>query len=123
MEFEIHPYDGIFEVRTYGDAEFGKFRDILEGLVTHEKWQPGTPFLMNHTELNSATLTNEDMRQIAELNGQYSARVGPSKCALLLPRDLEYGMGRIWEAFVEDKWDASEELFRSREEAIEWLSD
>ncbi|MGM0428259.1 MAG: hypothetical protein ACQEQ7_13590, partial [Thermodesulfobacteriota bacterium] len=60
MEFEIHHYDGIFEVRTYGDAEFGKFRDILE-----------------------------------------------------------YGMGRIWEAFVEDKWDASEELFRSREEAIE----
>ena len=37
MEFNVQYHDGFFEVKTSGDAKFGKFRDILEPLVTHEK--------------------------------------------------------------------------------------
>jgi len=122
VEFNVQYHDGFFEVKTSGDAEFGKFRDILETLVTHEKWKPGASFLINHTELNSAPLTNDDMRNIAKLNGQYSAKLGQSKCALLLTRDLEFGLARIWEVFVENEWDVTEKLFKSRDEAIAWLS-
>jgi hypothetical protein len=123
VEFNIQYHDGLFEVKTSGDAEFEKFRDILETLVTHEKWKPGTSFLINHTELNAATLTKDDMLNIARLNGQYSAKLGQAKCAHLLARDLEFGLARMWESFVENEWDVTEKLFKSRDEAIIWLSD
>jgi len=122
VEFIVQYHDGFFEVKTFGDAEVEKFRDILESLVTHEKWNPGTPFLINHTDLNSAPLTADDMVTIAEINGQYRDNIGKSKCAHILARDLEYGMARMWEAFVKDRWDASVSLFRSRDDAIAWLA-
>ncbi len=122
MEFTIQYNEGFFEIRTSGDADFQKFRDITEALVTHDRWEPGKSFLMNHTKLNPETLTSDHMRSIAECNAQYSAKVGLSRCALLVTSDVAYGMGRVWEVFVEKKWDVTEKLFRSRDEAIEWLS-
>jgi hypothetical protein len=122
MEFNVQYHDGFFEVKTFGDAEVEKFRDILEALVTHEKWRPGMSFLINHTDLNSESLTSNDMRNIANLNAQYSSKIGKSKCAHLVARDMEFGMARMWESLVEDKWDVTEELFKSRDEAIAWLS-
>ena len=122
MEFIAQCHDGFFEVKTFGDAEVEKFREVLESLVTHEKWKPGTPFLINHTDLNSAPLTSDDMMKIAGINAQYSAKIGKSKCAHLLARDLEFGMARMWEVFVQDKWDVSACSFRSRDDAIAWLT-
>jgi hypothetical protein len=122
LKFNVQYCDGFFEVRTSGDGDVGKFRDLLETLVSHEKWKPGAPFLINHTKLNAAPLTTDDMRSIAKLNNQYSAKLGHAKCALLLTHDLEFGLGRMWEVFVENEWDVTEKLFKSREEAIKWLS-
>jgi hypothetical protein len=62
------------------------------------------------------------MRDIVDLNAQYSRKVGKSKCAHLVARNLEFGMARMWETLVENKWDVSEKLFKSRDEAIAWLS-
>lgn len=122
MEFTIQCHDGFFEVKTFGDAEVEKFSEILESLVTHEKWKSGTPFLVNHADLNSAPLTSDDMMEIARINAQYGARIGKSKCAHLLARDLEFGMARMWEAFVQGKWDVSVRSFRSRDDAVAWLT-
>jgi len=123
VEFSVQYHNGFFEVKTFGDAEVGKFRDILEALVTHEKWKSGTALLINHTELNSASLTTDDMRTIVNFNAQYSGQVGKSKCAHLVARDIEFGMVRMWEGWAENKWDVSEKLFKSRDEAIAWLLD
>lgn len=121
MEFTIKCHDGFFDIKTFGDAEVEKFKDILETLVTHEKWKPGMPFLVDHTHLNSAPLTTDDMQKIATFNREYRAKVGKSKCAHILVRDLELGMARMWEVFVENEWDVLGELFKTRDDAIAWL--
>jgi hypothetical protein len=123
MEFSIHYHDVFFEVITSGDAEVDKFGDILESLAGHEKWKPGTPFLINHAKLNAAPLTPDDMRKIAELNGRYAAKIGNSRCAHFVSRELEFGMARMWETLVEGKWDVSEKLFKSKDEAVAWLTE
>jgi hypothetical protein len=122
VEFSVQYHDGYFKVEYFGDAEVGTFRDILEALVTHEQWKPGTSFLLNHTALNKAPLTTDDMRDIVNINAQYSGKVGKSKCALLVTRKLEFGMARMWGILVENKWDISEKPFKSRVEAVAWLS-
>ena len=121
VEFIVDYHHGLFEIKTSGDAEVDKFRDILESLVTHESWKPGTPFLVDHSHLDAAPLTTDDMIKIVGFNRQFRAELGKAKCAHVLARDLEFGLGRMWEAFVENEWDVSERLFKSRDDAIAWL--
>ena len=121
MKFTLHYFDGLLEVKTFGEAECVKFREILESMVNHEKWNLGTPFLINHSNLNSGNLTVTDIQSIAEFNSLYKDKIGHSKCAHLVSRDLEYGMVRMWEVYVEGKWYVTNKLFRSRDEAVKWL--
>lgn len=123
MEFSIRYDDGFFEIKTRGDAEVAIFKAILHDLVSHEKWKPGTPFLVDHSELNAAPLRSADLQTIAGFNAQYSTRIGKAKCAHLLVRDLEYGMARMWEVYMENRWEISSKLFKSRDEAVQWLKE
>ncbi|MFC1868992.1 hypothetical protein ACFL0H_12785 [Thermodesulfobacteriota bacterium] len=123
MKHEMHYNDGFFEVKTYGDAEPDGFRDIIDHLLAHANWKPGTTFLVNHSELNSGPLSVDDVESIAQMSVRPGAQWGQARCALLVARDLEYGMARMWEVFVEGKWDVIEHLFRSRDKAISWLKD
>ena len=35
MKFTLHYFDGLLEVKTFGEAECVKFREILESMVNH----------------------------------------------------------------------------------------
>ena len=122
MEFNIQYHDGFFEIKISGVAEPEKYRDVFEALIADEKWKPGSLCLINQTELDSTYLTTDEMSDIAKLSPEYSARLGESKCALLFARDLEFGLGRMWQTFVEYEWEVSVKLFKSRDEAIAWLT-
>jgi len=48
-------------------------------------------------------------------------QLGKTKLALLVARDLEFGLAKMWQVFVDEKWDVISRVFRSRDEAITWL--
>lgn len=123
MKYEVDYHDGFFEVKTHGDADPGGFRGFLDLLLAHEKWKPGTPILANHSELNTGPLTVDDVQRIAERAVRSKSQLGQARVAMLVARDLEYGLARMWESFVEGKWDVIARIFRSRDEAISWLKD
>ena len=122
MKYEVRYDDEFFEVTTHGDAEPGGFEEFIDLLLGHEKWKPGTAFLVDHSELNAGPLTVAEVHNIADMCVRRRAQFGRARCALLVRRDLEYGLARMWEVFVEGKWDVTANLFRSRNEAILWLN-
>jgi hypothetical protein len=113
MKYEVHYHDGFFEVKTHGDAEPGGFREFLDILLAHEKWKPGTPILSNHSELNTGPLTVDDIKLIVERAVRSRAQLGHARIAMLVARNLEYGLARMWEVFVAGKWDVIARVFRS----------
>jgi hypothetical protein len=121
MEFTIAYKNGIFILATSQSADPETFKEMLETLVTHKDWAPGLPFLIDHSELDTSTLSSNDMRTLSSYNALYSDQIGCSKCAIVCTKDIDYGMGRIWEVFVDNQWKAEERLFRSYREALEWL--
>ncbi len=123
MRYEILCFDRFLEVRTYGDAELQGFKDFLQAIFTHTHWHPGGALLINHSELNSAPLTNDKLRALASFIEPFQSQIEKAKIAILVARDLEYGIGRIWEAFVSEKREYARKLFRSRDEAIFWLEE
>jgi hypothetical protein len=123
MKYEVHYHDGFFEIKTYGDAEPVRFREVLDHLLAHEKWKPNTAILFNHSKLNAGPLTVDDIHNNAKSSVRSRVQLGQARLAILVARDLEYGMARMRTGFVEGKWDVIENVFRSRDEAISWLKD
>ena len=123
MQYNVHCHDAIFEVATSGDANLQGFIDYVKVILEHEEWKPGGRILSDHTELNSGPLTVDDVRGIAYLASKYNEKFGNAKLATVVSRDLEYGMARMWEVYVESEdWHVSEKLFRDRDEALAWLN-
>jgi hypothetical protein len=123
MRYEILCFDDFLEVKTYGDAELKVFKDLTLAILAHEHWHPGCAILLNHSELNTAPLTTDELRKIADFNKQFKSQIGRAKIAIFVARDLEFGIGRMWQVFASEGRESTTELFRSRYEAISWLKE
>jgi len=121
VDYSIEYSNGVFIGITSGDAEVERFGDLLDAMLTHDEWQPGMPWLHDHTNLNSGPLTVNDVQRIAQLCAERSTQLGRGKCAIIGARDLEFGLIRMWSIYVERQWDVVTKVFRSREEAMAWL--
>jgi hypothetical protein len=123
MEYEIFSHDGFVEVVTHGDADAATFRQFLDEMFGQEDWEPGTPVLHDHSDLNAAPLTVNDVSAIAHFCADSRADFGTSHLAVVVARDLEFGLARMWEAFVDGKWDVTAQVFRTRDDAVSWLEE
>ncbi len=121
MKYELNYREGFFELTTDGDADPEGIKEFLDPLLAHEKWKTGTPFLVDHSELNLGHLTVNEVRNIADVTVRPRAELGQARCATVAPRDEQYGLVRMWEVFVEGRWDVIHRVFRSRDEAVSWL--
>ena len=123
MQFSLTYHDAIFEVATSGDAILQGYYDFTKAVLEHEEWIPGGLILLNHTKLNTGPLTIDDVQAIATISEQYREQLGTAKVAILVARDLDYGMTRMWQVFVESYTTSKDsvEIFRNRDEAVSWL--
>jgi hypothetical protein len=123
VQFNLNYHDAIFEVTTFGDAILRGYYDYTEAVLEHEKWKPGGLILLNHTDLNTGPLKIDDVQAIANIAGLYSKQLGTAKVAIVVDRDLDYGMTRMWQALVESYTTSpdSTKIFRNRDEAVAWL--
>ena len=123
MEYSIVSRDGFLEVRTIGDGELQALANMLAELVSHPQWEPGGNLLVDHSELNAGPITPNDVRFLADKCALLRERFGRARCAHLVARNLEFGLVRMWEAYVEGKWDVIAMCFRSRVDATSWLGE
>jgi hypothetical protein len=121
MEYEIHPRQGFLEVVTHGDGDVEVFKKLLRDVLEHPDWKPGIPVYIDHSDLNPESLTVDGMVALAGMISAAKVELGPSRLAILAPGDLLFGIGRMWQVYVENEWDGSTEIFRSREDALSWL--
>ncbi len=121
MKYELKYCEGFFELKTYGDAEPGGIKKFLAPMLVHVKWKAGTSFLVDHSELNFGHLTVNEVYDIADASVRPRAELGRARCATVAPSDEQYGLIRMWEVFVDGRWDVSHQVFRSRDEAVSWL--
>jgi hypothetical protein len=115
------PQRGYLEVKLSGRPTPDAFDKYFEALLAHDNWNPGIPVLTDETNLDADTITVREVRDIADVCARRKSELGPLRTAILVAGDLEYGMNRMWEVFIEGRWDVESALFRSRDEALAWL--
>lgn len=120
MKFDLSRHGSLVVARLEGAPEPGDFERLLDGLEAHPDWRPGKPMLVDKTGYDTSRMTVGDVYDIAEVCTRRSAVVGASRVAILVQRDLEYGMNRMFLAFVQ--WEADADVFRDRARAEAWVA-
>jgi len=122
MNYSIENCDKYIEVKQTGAGDIRVYVECIDAVLEYKTWTPGTPVLVDQTKLDASLLTVNDVQKIAALCGTHRKEAGSSKLAMLVARDLEFGMNRMWSVFVEDEWDVDVEVFKSKEQAVAWLT-
>lgn len=123
MEFKILFVDDHFDVKLSGKASTDDCRKYFDRLISHEKWQPGSLVLSDETELEVGHLSADDIKMMATISREKMDAIGATRFAAYVNADFVYAMSRMYQAYAEAEWDAEVRVFKSRSEAMEWLSD
>ena len=97
-----------------------------EVFAVFEQFYRGKPtkrVLWDITAADIGTITSADFSRIAAAVAQYGVRFGEIKTAAVVSSDFAYGMTRMYQALRERSMVKAPFMsFRSREEAIAWLT-
>lgn len=121
MEYKVAFVDGYFDVKLIGKSGIQESTDYLDYLIAHKQWKPGSLVLSDETEIEIGHLTRNDLMKISMACEKRRNAIGSAKFAAVVPKDLLFGMNRMFQVYVEPYWDATICAFRSREEALTWL--
>lgn len=110
----------LFRVRLEGAYSLDDIKQAFASALKDPSFDGISVMFIDETQSESlAKRTSEDLQRIARFIGAASnGRI--RKCAVLVDTELKYGIGRMSQAFCSFE-DFEMEIFRGREEAIEWL--
>jgi hypothetical protein len=123
VDYTVEYVDGIFICTASGKAEAGDAAKVMEAMLIHPEWKPGTPRCYDVSNLDTAMLTIKEMRRIASFATIHKNELGGGKIAMVASRNLEYGFARMLSVLVTQFGDSDLEVFRTREEALNWLAE
>lgn len=112
---------GFFELRLAGEIDAGTYPEVFNALFTHIDWRPGTPLLVDESDLRATDLTIGGLKKIADICTSRATDFGTTRMSMYVSRDLEFGLNRMWHVFIDGNWEVEGNVFRSREEAMTWL--
>jgi len=121
MDYEILSHPDHHEVICRGTAVAADFTALIEALAVLAAQDPRGRVLVDETAVDMAPLSTADAEALARFCGGLREDFGDSRCAIVAPGDLVYGMNRMWSVHVSELWNVTFELFRDRGSALRWL--
>ncbi|MGC1268541.1 MAG: hypothetical protein WA853_19855 [Candidatus Acidiferrum sp.] len=88
-----------------------------ERLLADPDFDPSYAQLLDFTHTTQIDLTAADIQQLA-LRNIFSPN---SRRAILVPNDLAYGLGRMYEILREASGERGIRIFRNLEDALDWV--
>ncbi len=95
---------------------------LVDELVTELRSRGATNVLGNHSESSAVDLQTAEVRDIAKLARKISEVHHVKRFAVVFAEDVDFGMGRMWQALTEDTVSFEIRIFRTLAEARGWLA-
>jgi len=92
----------------------------ISSVYTDERYPRLKYWIGDRTSCSEFLPDSSALKRIAELNRKESLRNPGMLLALVAPRDIEYGLSRMFEVFSEDGLFKTK-VFRSRDSAEDWI--
>ena len=122
MNSKIHIQGNLATVLVSGKASVEGLNDAAKAIIDSPGWIPGINILSDYRELDLSHLTGDDMDRFAKTLSSYRKSLGNGLCACVSTNPLDFGLGRMWEVFMEQHSDLRVCIFYDLEKAQKWLS-
>jgi hypothetical protein len=110
-----------FVVTTSGQGSAEGIIAFLDAIVSHPSWQPGHHILLDHRKLNIADITVKGIDRVSHHFQKIAPQLGGGKIALVMKKDIDFGIARAWELTTDEHVDIQIGVYRSMDEARMWL--
>ena len=125
MDFEIsfRKETGYFIIKTRGDTTPDDIEASLLQVFTSPDWSNGKNILYDNRLENLDKLSSDDVQRISLKFTQFNDKLANSKIALVMSKDVAYGLARMWENYTETTATFKTNIFRSIENALQWIEE
>jgi len=123
MDFEIEWVDPSLVIcRTSGVGTVKGYEALMRALTSDPQFRPGVDLITDHTNVDISALTAAEVEQVAGLRVQFLGTMAGRAAGVVGPNSpMRYGLGRMFEAYIESGAGAGVEIFKTVEEAMTWL--
>jgi len=118
---EVEPGGRSFTVTTAGPGSAEGIIAFLDAIVSHPSWQPGHHILLDHRKLDIAEITVKGIDRVSHHFQKIGPRLGSGKIALVMKKDIDFGIARAWQLTTDAHVDMQIGVYRSMDEARMWL--
>ena len=119
VTYQIDVDTGLIRTRCVGDPTFFEVLDHFRVLEGDPNCRDGLDVLLDLSELSS-TPTPDQLRAVSAEIERIRPRVQFGACAVVAPRDVLFGLSRLFEAVAAERFRRMS-VFRRVEEAEDWL--
>ena len=109
-------------VVTDGDGDPAGIIAFLKDIVAHPAWHPGMDIFIDHRKLALGQITPSGVEAVSHYFKSISPVLGDGRLALLMNRDVDFGIARAWETLTEGDVDMSIRVFRDLDSPETWLA-
>ena len=117
----INEDGSLFTIRTEGEGDVRGIIAFLKDIISHPKWKPGKFILLDHRELRIDKITMSGIDEVSIFFISIANKLGNGKVALVMGRDIDFGIARAWELVTDLDVDIRINVFRHIDEAIDWF--
>ncbi len=98
------------------------FDEVWDQTFTFFSGKPSKSVLWDFTSGTVKNISSQEIDQIAKRGGEVLAKIEGRKGAILAPKDVDYGLARIFQMFSKfEKFPFEIEIFRDMNDARKWL--
>lgn len=111
----------LFTITTQGDGNVEGIIAFFQDIISHRHWKPGNDLLLDHRELKIDQISFSGIKAVSTFFKSIAPELGGGKVALVMNREVDYGIARAWEIVTEGDVDAEIHVFRQLDQAVNWL--
>ena len=119
---DVDPQGTTFTVTTGGEGNVEGIIAFLDAIVAHPQWRPGLNILLDHRRLDIARITVEVIDRVSGYFQEIAPELGDGRIALVMHKDIDFGIARAWELVTRPYVDMAIGVFRQVDEACRWLT-
>ena len=120
---EVSEDGSLFTVKTEGEGDVEGIIAFLKDITSHPRWKPGNFILLDHRALKIDKITAIGIEDVSGYFKSISPELGEGKIALVMNREIDFGIARAWENVTDYDVDIKIHVFREIEKAISWLNE
>jgi hypothetical protein len=95
---------------------------MMAALISQPQFRPGVDLIVDHTNIDVSALTAADIERIAGLRARFAGDVAGRAAGVVGPGSpMRYGLGRMFEAYIDSQPGTKITVFETVEKAMAWL--